>query len=744
MSAPPQKAEPLVLNETELRKDAKSEGVVNPGRVRVNRNTELFKFLVSDYLVGFHKLKMLYYFQGRDPEPPVVPDTSVIPLFDANGEIEAEFLIATVDRAFDFLNPIGRETKKVDTEGEEMKLDPPAKAMEPTKLLAADWIAAFHGCTPDAEIIRNTSPAFAEALKNDRLLNGKKKSEEQVFCEWFGTTEERIKKVKNNEFLTLGRMVEEHHSRIAKGAPKRWNQFGGGATAIGITGGGLAFIAARRSPAENVRILHMNVGLTETPTARYRQKEAPKTEGQEKPVFYSELDPESVSPVWRSLHQGATEYEFENRPVRVAVSAQCSKVNVMAFFKPNGELFEREDGTPYARSYSVVIAQHTEGGTSGCITIPSPMGELVPTFIMVSICHVVLVVCSAHCKDDQGEFETPPHYHVLAFGIDGAGAIEPLSADWSGYLLQEPQLEPTNAPPRHLREAVNKGERLAFTCGAFDEFDPKEALFGTFDGGVVRVAFNLAKKTVDNKQVFYVSAESREEAHYLQPTLSQEVQLAQRPDAPPDSMKWVGQLRCAVTSIRSTGITAPTQSLSQRWCRRLLVQFEKGFAWRLGDGKDDCNFLLSTKGHRPSEWRPSPLLMVSIASKGTVLAMHSHADNKVFLFDMHHPREPIGNFGDNQSGGSIINNKEMPHNYDSLWMDVGRIVVLWPDGNVGFIFPASEEKIKARDEEDARQMEERMRLHEEERQKMEQMSRRLAELKVGEDQQQRETGPMSM
>ena len=105
--------------------------------------------------------------------------------------------------------------------------------------------------------------------------------------------------------------------------------------------------------------------------------------------------------------------------------------------------------------------------------------------------------------------------------------------------------------------------------------------------------------------------------------------------------------------------------------------------------------------------------------------MHESLRNAISLFDMC-TNSDIGVFTD-PAQSPVLPGKEV-RVYQSLWMDIGRIVVLFSDGDVAIVVPATDEAIKNRNEKRAKQ--EKLAKELQAKQLEEEMSKKMSKMEI--------------
>lgn len=563
-----------------------------------------------------------------------------------------------------------------------------------------------------------------------------------------------LRAVEDCEAIFLGGVSVERNST---GVERRHRGFAGGLCALGVSGYGVGFLLGRRKAADPRPTLYtIDLAQNRRPVVKYLRV-AKKGDGGDKDkaaleteeggdVTSFRLDISSVDPCWRRCENirgkaPASVYMHAVSGQRSLGEAHDAPLpSIAAVLGTASTATDLSAALDRLELYLYVQPTYVDEALAPCeagvlVMRELPFAPALPTFIVVSTRFVVAVMAST--RDGSGRL-MPPHMWVHAIGYDAAGtALRPLGR-WTPFLVNMPVHDANNPVPRKLLNAVESGQTPPLISGAFDSHDPRELLLGTYDGALMAFRLGDVDPATDEP-----SCVVRDVAPYLSPdylselaaanSLIETLTAAGKPPSDEDKaavLEHVGKFRCAVTSIfasftthggadgpecwwgRPVGEGADPRLRDARTASRVLCGFAGGIAWQFGDASTTAE--VCARHLQPAAQKEGGM-PVSVATFGGIVALHEGTENSIVLFDAK-DGNLLGSFKDPAKHSVMTGPKIV---YQSLWMDVGRIACVMPDGDVVVIAHLSPESLAQRDEQLAKRQAAIKRLYEDQLKELE-------------------------
>lgn len=539
---------------------------------------------------------------------------------------------------------------------------------------------------------------------------------------------------------------------------ERHSGFPGGVSVFGIAGNGHAFMYGKYNPKEKrPRLFVTDVGGIERPVVPLLEldpsevKEAASGGTKAADTTPYKPDINRIKPCWRCLNPKIpAPYEA----FRLAVSAQRGYTGVAACI---GTTTVTSAHSIACQSLSLYLYAtnalfDAPPGVLECALDPENRRHpTLPSFLVVSTRLVVAVMA-----DSLDPVTHKPLLHMFAREFDSSDSNKlEWRSEWEAFLILPPVMPPNEPVPKAFEDKVEAGKLSRLITGAFDAHDPMELTLGTYDGVLLPYRFYHDKDGL-------LSCTSRGVAPYLSPTYLDELKVncarldmleaeskrsqvelgecrarlkdqgcsaeekavlesrikeleKKRVITPEDRrtfLETVGRLRCPVTFISTSfgthggadraeswwGVPITTGSDSKedprafnwRCASRVLCGYSQGIAWQFGDRS--TAEAVQARQLAPTYARYGSAV-ICIANCGSVVALHVGKGNELVIINAANG-EIMGSFTEDPAKGA----RDCNILYTSLWMDLGRIVMLMPDGEIVYIVHATPEELAKRAE----------------------------------------------
>lgn len=677
-----------------------------------------------------------------------------------NGSTYVELHSGTIRRTFEMFEVLPSEaewkSKELSITMGDMGLEASRDPSNP-----AEWFDCAKTLFPDFEVVYWNSIPLHRAYEKyvDTTEDKPRKSREQFFFEEYRASNRGFSDPDYCEALYLGGVSESRR----KGKKIRYRGFLGGLCVLGTSGYGVGFMLARRKKDDKMRLYVIDLAGPERPVAKYLKLEGTPetTEGEEKTkedgskskppakVFDFRLDIDSVEPCWvevGGLHTSSTD------TYRTAVSAQRALVGqalsvavaVGSTDKTSILSVALDSLAVFVYGVSTVVDNHGLPRRPACSMVLTklPFAPAIPSFVVVS--NSILVAVFANMRDKEGKI-MPPHMWAIELTYDAKRNTLGVAGDWLPFAIEMPVLSPTDPVPRSLMTQVEAGELPPVLSGSFDAYDPCELILGTFDGGLL--PFHFARDPATRE----LTCTSRGIAPYITPNylyelaevklkieqcanLGKELSEADKRQL----LEHVGRFRCGVTSIFSSfgthggklghdywwgktltnGADQHPRAFVERQASKILCGFANGYAWQFGDGSTTQS--LAARRVLPAAQQEGSM-PVSVATFGNVVVLHEADRNEIVLFDVSN-NTLLGAFRDPTKIQANMGPKVI---YQSLWMDLHRIVAILPDGEVCIIMRLTPEAKEQRDKHKEREKEAAQRIYDQQLKELEEKAASL-------------------
>lgn len=542
---------------------------------------------------------------------------------------------------------------------------------------------------------------------------------------------------------------------------ERHSGFPGGVVVFGIAGNGHAFMYGKYQPKKKRPFLFVtDVGGTDRPVVPLLEldpiesKEAETGGTKTADTTPYKPDMHRISPCWCCPN---TKLATPVESFRLAVSAQRGHIGVAACIGTTTVTRSHSIACDSLSLFLYASDSRARGGeirVLGCELDPrNPSVPSLPTFLVVSTRLVVTVMA-----DSLDPATRRPLLHMFArlFDLDDSGNLV-WQSGWEAFLILPPVMPPNEPVPKAFEDKVEAGKLSRLISGAFDAHDPMELTLGTYDGVLLPYRFYhdteagvlecrgrgvapylsptyLDELRVNCARIDMLEAESKRSRAELDECRARlaggkECTQAERdsletrikelekrrvitPEDRRTILETVGRLRCPVTCISTSFSTHGGRDRSDSWwgvpiatgngskedprafnwrcASRVLCGYSQGIAWQFGDRS-------TAEAVQARQLLPSCVrygsAVICIASCGSVVAMHVANGNELVIVNAANG-EIMGSFVDDPSKGA----RDCSTIYTSLWMDLGRIVMLLPDGEIVYIVPATPEELSKRSE----------------------------------------------
>ncbi len=565
---------------------------------------------------------------------------------------------------------------------------------------------------PDVDLVYAHSPGVRGALRQNDLRAADLRLEPtRVAAEAYLQGDDALAEPANCEAVHLHRVWVDPNNRRHAGFP-------GGFSPLGVCGRGVAFGVGSVRGGEHALFV-LNAMGTDRPVARLVKDAdqtvkptdealAPGGGAAAGPAVVITIDLASVYPVWRQVRALPVPAEV----LRCAVSAQRAH-GAPAVAACMGRT-EAPDGP---LGLFVYLAQ--PGRTSDAVARRDlvalvdpapPTGPVLPTLLAVSDRRVLLVVTQA----TAGGQPLPPHMYVREFlfqpdAASGRAAVG-WRGDWEPFLIEMPPRSATDPPPKFYEDRLAEGTLTCITAAAFDAFDADALLLGTYDG--LLLPYRLVSPPPGSSG--RVDCRRVDATPFLAPNYATELAIMQEHiraaggrlsrEQERALLDSVGAFRSPILSIHASWGThggdpevhwsRPCADRDARSAFRIACGHASGVIWQMGDA--DTVDRLARMRIAPSGARAGAPVRC-VYSFGRLVAINDFATNFVHLLHTSN-NAPVGSVGletkrPAAAGGAAAGPGQV---FQSLWMDVGRIVLLYPDGDVMIVVRATDEALAER------------------------------------------------
>jgi hypothetical protein len=540
---------------------------------------------------------------------------------------------------------------------------------------------------------------------------------------------------------------------------ERHSGFAGGVSVFGIAGNGYAYMYGKYNPKEKRPHLFVtDVGGLERPVvpllqldpSEVKEAESGGTKAADTTPYKPDMN--RIKPCWRCLNPKIpAPYEA----FRLAVSAQRGYVGIAACVGTttvtNAHSIACQSLSLYL--YATDARFEAEPSVLECALDPENRRHpTLPSFVVVSTRLVVAVMA-----DSLDPVTRKPLLHMFAreFDAKDSNKLE-WKSDWEAFLILPPVMPPNEPVPKAFEDKVEAGKLSRLITGAFDAHDPMELTIGTYDGVLLPYRFYhdndgllscasrgvapylsptyLDELKVNCARLDMLEAESKRSRAELQECrarlkdprgcIAEEKSILDKrikelekkrvitPDDRRTFLETVGRLRCPVTCISTSfgthggvdrsdswwGVPITTGSDSKedprafnwRCASRVLCGYSQGIAWQFGDRS--TAEAVQARQLAPAYARYGSAV-ICIANCGSVVALHVGKGNELVIINAANG-EIMGSFTEDPAKGA----RDCNILYTSLWMDLGRIVMLMPDGELIYIVHATPEELAKRSE----------------------------------------------